>query len=262
MGAPGKSARPRPRTRWRGSLGFWSVLAIAVLLAGYLGVLELSRPHVSGERLRLDTFLALADDGRLRNATILDYDSYVVGDYLAADGSPRRYNAPYLKNADERGRLAELLLENRVPTTIDQQFAKGLVFPATILLPALILVVIMIYLILSYRRGTGLFGIGSGARRITAEDPRASFADVAGQEAAAGELRELAQFLSDPERFLALGARIPKGVLLYGPPGCGKTLLAKALAGEAGAAFYSIAGSDFVELYVGVGAARVRDLFS
>ena len=87
------------------------------------------------------------------------------------------------------------------------------------------------------------------------------FDDVAAQDQAVTELRELAQFLTDPERFRKLGARIPKGVLLYGPPGCGKTLLARAVAGESGAAFYSISGSDFVEMYVGVGAARVRELF-
>ncbi|MBA3620135.1 MAG: AAA family ATPase, partial [Acidothermales bacterium] len=123
------------------------------------------------------------------------------------------------------------------------------------------LVVVMIYLILSYRSGTGLFGISSGARRITAEQSRARFADVAGQEQAVTELREIADFLSAPERFAAVGVQVPKGVLLYGPPGCGKTLMARALAGEAGAAFYSISGADFVEVYVGVGAARVRDLF-
>ena len=88
-----------------------------------------------------------------------------------------------------------------------------------------------------------------------------TFKDVAGQDAAVSELREISQFLADPERFAAVGAQVPKGVLIYGPPGCGKTLLARALAGEAGASFYSISGSDFVELYVGVGAARVRDLF-
>jgi len=129
------------------------------------------------------------------------------------------------------------------------------------LLPGLILVVLFVYLILSYRRGSGLFGIRSGARRVTADGGVATFADVAGQDAAVTELREVKDFLADPHRFTDLGAQVPKGILLFGPPGCGKTLLARALAGEAGASFYSISGSDFVELYVGVGAARVRDLF-
>ncbi|MGI8682146.1 MAG: AAA family ATPase, partial [Mycobacteriales bacterium] len=155
-----------------------------------------------------------------------------------------------------------VLVDNKVPTTIDQQFTKSLLIPAEILIPALIVVVVLLYLILSYRGGSGLFGVRSGARRLGADDTGGvSFADVAGQDAAVAELRELAGFLADPARYLALGAVVPKGVLLYGPPGCGKTMLAKALAGEAGAAFFSISGSDFVELYVGVGASRVRELF-
>jgi ATP-dependent metalloprotease FtsH len=238
-----------------------AVLAILGLLAAYGGVLELSRPHVSGDQLRLDSFMALAEDGRIRRAEILDYDSYVVGQYVASGGSVRPYSAAYLKASDSRAQLAAALLDNRVPTTVNQQNAKTLVGPVTILLPALMLVVVMIYLILSYRRGTGLFGSGSGARRITAEQSSASFVDVAGQEQAVTELREIADFLSDPERFAAVGVQVPKGILLYGPPGCGKTLMARALAGEAGATFYSISGADFVELYVGVGAARVRELF-
>jgi cell division protease FtsH len=155
----------------------------------------------------------------------------------------------------------DTLLASQVPFSIDQQFGKSLVGPLSILLPSLILIVVLVYFIYSYRRGTGLFGIRSGARKTTREQSVTRFDDVAAQDEAITELRELAQFLSDPKRFTELGARIPTGVLLYGPPGCGKTLLARALAGESGAAFFSISGSDFVEIYVGVGASRVRELF-
>jgi ATP-dependent metalloprotease FtsH len=123
------------------------------------------------------------------------------------------------------------------------------------------LVVVFAYLILGYRSGTGVFGIRSGARKVEPQEGDVSFADVAGQETAVAELREVSDFLARPDRFSAVGAKVPKGILLYGPPGCGKTLVARALAGEAGASFYSISGSDFVEMYVGVGASRVRDLF-
>jgi cell division protease FtsH len=252
-----RSRRPRPSR-----IGLWCGLAIAVLLAAYAGVIELSRPHVDGQRLRYDEFVRLAQDGRIENAEILNQDAVVVGRFRRRDGSIAEYNAPYLRTAGSQDMLVQTLVRRRVPTTIDQQFAKSLVLPATLLLPALILVVIFVYLIVSYRRGTGLFGIRSGARRLRSSDAPVTFADVAGQDAAIAELRDLVLFLSEPERFAGLGARIPKGILLYGPPGCGKTLLARALAGEAGAAFYSISGSDFVELYVGVGAARVRDLFA
>jgi cell division protease FtsH len=101
----------------------------------------------------------------------------------------------------------------------------------------------------------------SKARRMTADSPKVTFADVAGATEAVEELGEIKEFLQNPRKFQALGARIPKGVLLYGPPGTGKTLLARAIAGEAGVPFFSISGSDFVEMFVGVGASRVRDLF-
>ena len=101
----------------------------------------------------------------------------------------------------------------------------------------------------------------SKAKLITKDTPKTTFADVAGADEAVEELQEIKEFLQDPAKFQAVGAKIPKGVLLYGPPGTGKTLLARAVAGEAGVPFYSISGSDFVEMFVGVGASRVRDLF-
>ena len=101
----------------------------------------------------------------------------------------------------------------------------------------------------------------SRAKRMTSEHPVVTFADVAGCDEAKQELVEVVDFLKNPEKFIQLGARIPKGVLLVGPPGSGKTLLAKAVAGEAGVPFFSLSGSEFVELFVGVGASRVRDLF-
>lgn len=110
--------------------------------------------------------------------------------------------------------------------------------------------------------GGGLFGFGgSRARELTKDMPTNTFADVAGADEAVDELQEIKDFLEDPSRYEELGAKIPRGVLLYGPPGTGKTLLARAVAGEAGVPFYSISGSDFVEMFVGVGASRVRDLF-
>ncbi len=99
------------------------------------------------------------------------------------------------------------------------------------------------------------------AQQVSKDEPKVTFADVAGADEAVEELQEIKEFLADPGRFQAIGAKIPKGVLLYGPPGTGKTLLARAVAGEAGVPFFSISGSDFVEMFVGVGASRVRDLF-
>ena len=101
----------------------------------------------------------------------------------------------------------------------------------------------------------------SRAKRMSVDSPKITFRDVAGADEAVEELHEIKEFLENPKKFQALGARIPKGVLLFGPPGTGKTLLARAVAGEAGVPFFSISGSDFVEMFVGVGASRVRDLF-
>ena len=112
--------------------------------------------------------------------------------------------------------------------------------------------------------GGGMLGMGGGRGRgklVEGQTPKTKFADVAGEQAAVEEVEEIKDFLKDPSRYKALGARIPRGVLLYGPPGTGKTLLARAIAGEAGVPFYAMAGSDFVEMFVGLGASRVRELF-
>ena len=131
------------------------------------------------------------------------------------------------------------------------------------LLPFALLILLMGFIFSQMQGGGGrLMNFGkSKAKAITKDMPQTTFEDVAGSDEAVEELVEIKDFLSDAERFQKVGAKIPKGVLLYGPPGTGKTLLARAVAGEAGAPFYSISGSDFVEMFVGVGASRVRDLF-
>ena len=260
-GTPAKKGSSETRSGGpKRSLGFWCVVGIAVLILVYLVVLEASRPHVSGQRLRLDSFSTLIQDDRVRTATILDQDRYVVGTYEAADGGAlTTYNVPFSRNQNlAQDAVNRSLVDAKVPTRVDQQLLKRIVGPATTLLPALILTIVFLYFILSVRTGDGLFGRGASAR---VEDVGVTFDDVAGQDGAVTELREVSDFLSGSERYSDLGAQIPRGILLYGPPGCGKTLMARALAGEAGAAFYSISGSDFVELYVGIGARRVRDLF-
>ncbi|WP_066933682.1 ATP-dependent zinc metalloprotease FtsH [Streptomyces sp. NBRC 110611] len=131
------------------------------------------------------------------------------------------------------------------------------------LVPFVLIVVVFLFL-MNQAQGGGsrVMNFGkSKAKLITKDTPKTTFADVAGSDEAVEELQEIKEFLQEPAKFQAVGAKIPKGVLLYGPPGTGKTLLARAVAGEAGVPFYSISGSDFVEMFVGVGASRVRDLF-
>jgi len=134
----------------------------------------------------------------------------------------------------------------------------------SILIPMVLLGLLFWWLLSSAQGGNSkIMQFGkSRAKLVNKENPTVTFADVAGADEAIEELHEIKEFLQDPGKFQAIGARIPKGVLLYGPPGTGKTLLARAVAGEAGAPFYSISGSDFVEMFVGVGASRVRDLFT
>ena len=258
----GKPSRPR-REGWRPSfgLGFWAFVVIVVLLVAFVQVIAASRPQVSGEQLTYNRFVSLAENGRIETARILDADSYVVGTYRGQNPEPVAYNVPYVKAADSRANLLDTLIENNVDARIDQQFGKSLVAPATAVLPALIIVTVFAYIMLSFFRGSGPWGSRSPARKFKSSGRSETFADVAGEPDAIAELQELVGALSDAKRFTDVGARLPKGVLLYGPPGCGKTLLARAFAGEADVPFFSITGSDFVELYVGVGAARVRDLF-
>jgi cell division protease FtsH len=160
--------------------------------------------------------------------------------------------------------LAQTLRENGV-TIIGQQVQPNLLLQILLSFGPLILLVL--FFVWQGRRAQrqmgGVFGFGrTQARQYDAEKPKVTFNDVAGQDAAKAELVEIVDFLKDPEKYIALGARIPRGVLLVGPPGTGKTLLARAVAGEANVAFFSIAASEFVEMFVGVGASRVRDLFS
>jgi cell division protease FtsH len=161
--------------------------------------------------------------------------------------------------------LQKLYDEGKLPGGYDIEIPKtsALLTVVEDFLPYII-IGLFFFLMLSAMQGGGsrVMNFGkSKAKLITKDTPKTSFSDVAGADEAIEELQEIKEFLQNPAKFQAIGAKIPKGVLLYGPPGTGKTLLARAVAGEAGVPFYSISGSDFVEMFVGVGASRVRDLF-
>src|SRR4051794_13301481 len=145
----------------------------------------------------------------------------------------------------------------------ERRHSNGWLSLLTYVLPFLIFIGFWIFIINQMQGGgSKVMSFGkSRAKRLSVDSPKITFRDVAGVDEAVEELHEIKEFLENPKKFQALGARIPKGVLLYGPPGTGKTLLARAVAGEAGVPFFSISGSDFVEMFVGVGASRVRDLF-
>lgn len=148
--------------------------------------------------------------------------------------------------------------------TADMKQSSPWSYLITSLLPFIIIMGFAWYLLSRVGSGGGMLGMGgkkNSGKLSDGQIPNTKFSDVAGEEAAVQEVEEIKDFLQDPSKYKALGARIPRGVLLYGPPGTGKTLLARAIAGEAGVPFYSMAGSDFVEMFVGLGASRVRDLF-
>jgi cell division protease FtsH len=231
---------------------FWFLAGLMVLFA----LTGLQGPGAGGaERLAFSDFLAEVETGRVAEVTIRDQD--VTGSF--ADGGEFRTFAP--QGADLVGPLSE----NGVRINAEPKPGPGLL--GSLLasaLPILLLVGVWIYVMRRMQAGGsgGVLGFAKSKARLLAPDQqRVTFEDVAGIDEAKQELEEIVDFLKDPQKFTRLGGRIPKGVLLVGPPGTGKTLLARAIAGEAEVPYFTISGSDFVEMFVGVGASRVRDMF-
>jgi cell division protease FtsH len=183
---------------------------------------------------------------------------------LATTGDGRHYQVQLPQSTNGAADLGTMLTADGVDVSYQSQAAGDTlqrILPFLLVLP---LVGILVYFLTQQTRGQNSQALSftrSRARMIVVGTPQVTFVDVAGADEAKQELTEIVEFLKDPERFTTLGARIPKGVLMAGPPGTGKTLLSKAVAGEAGVPFFSISGSEFVEMFVGVGASRVRDLF-
>jgi cell division protease FtsH len=231
------------------------ILAALVAVAGIAFLVLRPSPHV--EDLSLDELSDAVTAGHVDTATIKDRAHTVTGELASGE----RYKAAF--PAEYGDELTTLLERNDVKVDTDQSGEPLWLSLVASLLPILLLFGLIVFLMNTMSPGGNrVMGFGkSRAKRMTGDEPRVTFDDVAGADEAVEELQEIRDFLADPARFKALGARVPKGVLLYGPPGTGKTLLARAVAGEAGAPFFSISGSDFVEMFVGVGASRVRDLF-
>ncbi|HEY8637988.1 MAG TPA: ATP-dependent zinc metalloprotease FtsH, partial [Solirubrobacteraceae bacterium] len=207
-------------------------------------------------------FIAQLERGQVSKATVKQKDNTI--DVQLRDKT--KYETGFLDNAG--GQLTNELVKAKQTGKVDDfniegRKSNGWLSLLTYVLPFLIFIGFWIFLMNQVQGGgSKVMSFGkSRAKRMSVDSPKISFRDVAGVDEAVEELHEIKEFLENPKKFQALGARIPKGVLLYGPPGTGKTLLARAVAGEAGVPFFSISGSDFVEMFVGVGASRVRDLF-
>jgi len=203
------------------------------------------------------------DEAKARNVTSVEVDNTNLTVHLRDD------DITYKTKLEGNDTLRQLLQDNdipldQVPSKIKKSSQWGTVFGLFLNFLPVIIIVGILFLFLRQAQGSNNQALNFGksrARMFSGSRPSVTFLDVAGVEEAKEELKEVVEFLKYPEKFAALGARIPKGVLLVGPPGTGKTLLAKAVAGEAGVPFFSISGSEFVEMFVGVGASRVRDLF-
>ena len=243
-----------------------AILLLAVL--GYLIFGMGSNPFATSgaDTLATSDFVAAVKDDRVKDVTFKYADGSLTGTYWAngsdkgSSSALKSFKSVYV-GADS---LAELMSEHpgttyRIDTSSDEVL-QTLLFSV---LPTVIMLLVFIYFMRRVGNQNGQAMSFGKTKALTAEGerPKVKFSDVAGIDEAVEELQEVRDFLSEPERYRKMGAKIPHGVLLVGPPGTGKTLLAKAVAGEAGVPFFSISGSDFVEMFVGVGASRVRDLF-
>ncbi len=237
------------------SAAFYIVVALVVLVVAS----SLLKGGGNTEKLSLSEFEALVKDGNVATAVIHDKDDEVKGE-LRESGRKYKVNYP-AEYADEL--TGELQNQGNIKVTVDRQKESVWLSLLFNFLPFVLLIGVFIFVMNSMQGGGNrVMQFGKAKPKTMSKDqPKVTFADVAGSDEAVEELQEIKEFLENPSRFQAMGAKIPKGVLLFGPPGTGKTLLARAVAGEAGVPFFSISGSDFVEMFVGVGASRVRDLF-
>ncbi len=230
-------------------------ILVVVVLAFFAQ--RLINPGEPTKQPTYNEFLAQTDSGELKSVVINTKDNTI-------DVTPRKgeeYSTGYPNNIEQS--LLNQLEANDVAIEVKGTGGSSLLSLLTYVLPFLLFFGFWIFLMNQMQGGgSRVMSFGkSKAKRMAVDAPKITFRDVAGVDEAVQELHEIKEFLENPRKFQSLGARIPKGVLLYGPPGTGKTLLARAVAGEAGVPFFSISGSDFVEMFVGVGASRVRDLF-
>ena len=241
------------KAKWWQS-GFFYILLLVVVIS--LMFVVVPRVQQGPEEVELPVFISYAKEGQID--TIRQDGETLIG---TKDGK-EIYTAAFQGGTNDLSiYLTKAGVE--VPIDVKPSSTNWGVIGLQVILP-MVLLGVLFYFFFRSARGASMQAFNfskSRARLSSPANPRVTFADVAGIEEAKEEVQEVVEFLKSPEKFHALGARIPRGVLLVGPPGTGKTLLAKAIAGEAKAPFYSISGSEFVEMFVGVGAARVRDLF-
>ena len=227
------------------------ILLVTVSAINYFSLLHDSKV----KDIKYSQFIAALNENKIKEVKIVG--EHAISGTLTSGSNFKTY-------APNDSELVKKLLDKKIP--VESEPPPATPWWTTMLsslLPTLLIIGVMLFLMQQMQGGGNrVMSFGKSRAKLNTDDgKKVTFDDVAGVEEAKQELTEVVEFLKQPKKFLELGARIPKGVLLYGPPGTGKTLLAKAVAGEAGVPFFSISGSDFVEMFVGVGASRVRDLF-
>jgi cell division protease FtsH len=248
----------KPGNPWTKSLLIWIGVLLAVVL--FVQMVGGSSRAASGQAIPNSDFVRQVDEGAVKSVTIAGSatgNSAITG--KLDSGQLFSTTAPGDANVSDR------LIQKGVAVQVKAEESSSIwLYMLYNSLPFLLILGISFFVMrqMSKNAGSGAMGFGkSRARMLTQKEGRVTFADVAGIDEAREELQEIVEYLKDPGKFARLGGKIPKGALLVGPPGTGKTLLARAIAGEAGVPFFTISGSDFVEMFVGVGASRVRDMF-
>jgi len=234
------------------NVAFWVVLFLLIL--ALFNLFSGNQSTMNARNISYSDFIARVDNGDISSVT-LDGEQVLI---RGKDGQQ------YVTVKPESDDITERLIANDVEVKVERQEQSGFLSLLGVWLPFLLLIGVWIFFMNRMQGGGrgGAMGFGkSRAKLLTEKHGRVTFDDVAGIDEAKEELEEIVEFLRNPQKFSRLGGKIPKGALLVGPPGTGKTLLARAIAGEAGVPFFTISGSDFVEMFVGVGASRVRDMF-
>jgi len=233
-------------------------LYMLIVLLALFAMKMVSRSDIEIKELSEPQFYQMVEQGQVKVVQV------EVAELVYNLSGELKDNSKFTATVSKEADIIKLLREKKVDYTTHPVPPPSIWMTLlTTLFPIIILVVFLLFIMNQTQGGGGRvmqFG-KSKARLLSGEDVKVSFKDVAGAEEAKEEMQEVVEFLKNPQKFIQIGAKIPRGVLLYGAPGTGKTLMAKAVAGEAGVPFFSISGSDFVEMFVGVGAARVRDLF-
>ena len=239
---------------------FIVVAAITLLVISYF--LRATNGETS-EEISYNEFVKMAEEGAISKVTIAG-DRLLI-EPLSSEGTQASSKTYYTGIAENLTEITGRLLKHNITVQSEVEDGSSILisFLLTYVLPVILMWVLLSFLFRRMTKGGGMgFGVGRSNAKVYGEkETGVTFVDVAGEDEAKESLVEVVDFLHNPEKYSKIGAKLPKGALLVGPPGTGKTLLAKAVAGEAKVPFFSLAGSDFVELYVGVGASRVRDLF-